>query len=118
MKRTAAFTLIEVLIALLIIAIALAAAIRATNQSVQATIHTRNTVVAHWVGLNILSEIQTGIMKAPDAGNSASGKINMLDRDWEWTVHTGSSIQETGIMPIRVDVALNHHKINSVTGYV
>jgi prepilin-type N-terminal cleavage/methylation domain-containing protein len=47
--KSAAFTLIEVLIALLIITIALGAAVRSVNESVRATTHVRNSVAAHWV---------------------------------------------------------------------
>ena len=119
MKKQNAFTLIEVLIALLIIAIALAAAIRATNQSVRATIHVRNSVTAHWVGLNILSEIQTntGVVQ-PKNGNIVSGKTETLGQEWEWTAQAESASQFDHLTQITVTVSLKNHVINSVTGYV
>ena len=119
MKRSAAaFTLIEVLIALLIIAIALAAAIRATNESIRATIHVRNSVTAHWVGLNILSQMQTGIMSAPKSGNQLYGKTDMLNQQWKWTAETDLSSQLNNIERITVTVNLKNKRITSVTGYV
>lgn len=117
-RRSAAFTLVEVLIALLIIAIALAAAIRATNESVRATIHVRNTVAAHWVGLNILSEIQTGLLQSPTLGDSSSGKTTMLNQTWDWTVTTNSREGSSGIIQVVVTVSLRNHVINTVTGYI
>lgn len=119
MKRSvAAFTLIEVLIALLIIAIALTAAIRATNESIRATIHVRNSMTAHWVGLNILSQMQTGIISSPASGNHVSGKTKMLEQNWNWTAQAESSSQLDNIMRITINVSLKDKPITSVVGYV
>lgn len=117
-KNNAAFTLIEVLIALLIIAIALAAAIRATNESIRTTIHVRNSVTAHWVGLNILSEIQTGLIALPASSNQISGKTSALNQEWAWTARTDKSSQLPHVKQITVTVSLKNHVINSVVGYV
>ena len=76
-KNSNAFTLIEVLIALFIIAIALAAAIQATNQSVRATRHVRNTTIAHFVAMNVLSEIQVGLLPVPTGDTPTDGKTKM-----------------------------------------
>lgn len=118
-KKENAFTLIEVLIALLIIAIALAAAIRATNSSIRATIHVRNAVTAHWVGLNILSEMQTHSgVSLPKPGNQVSGETNMLDRHWEWTARAETTAFSAQITQVTVTVRLRNRVINIVTGYV
>lgn len=116
MKKQKAFTLIEVLIALLIIAIALGAAIKATNDSVRSAIHVRNDVTAHWVGLNILSEMQTGIIPVP--GNNASGTVKMLNQEWNWNAHSISSSQIPGLTQITIKVYLRNKLITSVEGYV
>ena len=117
-KNNAAFTLIEVLIALLIIAIALAAAIRATNASIRTTIHVRNTITAHWVGLNILSEIQTGLITLPVSSDQISGKTSTLNQTWAWTARADTSSQLPDITRITVTTSLKNHIINSVVGYV
>src|SRR3990167_11375749 len=83
--KIAAFTLIEVLVALLIIAIALGAAVCSVNESVRVTRHVRNSVTAHWVGLNILSQIQTGLIAAPTTSNIMHGQVKMLNQEWQWT---------------------------------
>lgn len=114
-----AFTLIEVLIALLIIAIALAAAIRATNDSVQTTIHIRNTMTAHWVALNILSEIETKIGPSqPTPENPVSGSTEMLGQKWNWTARAQTSSQLDNITRITVTVSLRGKVISSVSGFV
>lgn len=116
MKKNAAFTLIEVLIALLIIAIALAAAVRATNQSIRATIHVKNAVTAHWVGLNILSEMQTGIVLPPKPGNQISGKTEMLNQEWNWIAKADSSSPSSNLIQITVTVSLKNKVMGSVSG--
>jgi len=113
-----AFTLIEVLIALLIIAIALAAAIRATNESIRTTIHVQNSVAAHWVGLNILSEIQTGMITLPRSSNTLQGKTKMLNHEWQWSVQIDPSEKIKGLTRMTVAVSLKDHIINSVTGFI
>jgi general secretion pathway protein I len=117
-KNTAAFTLIEVLIALLIIAIALAAAIQATDASIRTTIHVRNSLAAHWVGLNVLSEIQTGLILLPKSSSQLSGKTSMLEQRWDWTARSNTSSQLPDVNQMSVTVSLKNHVINSVVGYV
>jgi general secretion pathway protein I len=118
MKNTAAFTLIEVLIALLIIAIALAAAISATNNSIRTTIHVKNTVTAHWVGLNILSQMQTGLMASPEAGSVLRGTTSMLDHQWVWRVHAVTPIALHHMHQLTVTVFLKNRAVNTVTGFI
>ena len=118
MKNKAAFTLIEVLIALLIIAIALAAAIRATNEGIRSTMYVRNAVTAHWVGLNILSEIQTNSgVSLPALSNSVSGQTQMLGQEWQWVARTEPA-QFNHIRKITVTVSLKNKRVTSVSGYV
>ena len=117
MKRnTTAFTLIEVLIALLIIAIALAAAIRATNVSIRTATNVRNTMAAHFVGLNILSEIQTGLSAMPTVSNPKHGETRLLGKEWAWTAKDES--EADNVMRVMVTVRLKGHRVTSIAGYV
>jgi general secretion pathway protein I len=109
------FTLIEVLIALCIIAIALTAAVRATTQSARATTHLRTTLTAHWVGLNILSEIQTGMIPLSDI---LPGKSDMLGKTWTWQASVAPSQDSPALHKITVTVKLDDHVVNTVVGYV
>lgn len=118
MKKFLGFTLIEVLIALIIISIALAASIRVTNQSIRDTTHVQNTMIAHWVAMNIISEIQVGIIKLPIAGNIKKGKTSMLNKKWDWVVENNKSLRITDATKIKVTVSYRHRVVTSVTGYV
>ncbi|HLD84353.1 MAG TPA: type II secretion system minor pseudopilin GspI, partial [Coxiellaceae bacterium] len=90
-NKSLGFTLIEVLIALFIIAIALAAVIRATNNGIRTAIHVRDTMAAHWVGLNVISELQIGAFQLPMDGGPLRGKSVMENQVWQWVVHPQSS---------------------------
>ena len=114
LKRSRAFTLIEVLIALLIIAIALGAVVRATTQSVLATTHVRNTMGAHWVAMNVLSEMQTGLLPVPHAGDVVRGKTKMLRKIWHWR----ASLQADSLSHIVISVLLKGLPVTSVSGAI
>lgn len=114
-NRSVAFTLIEVLIALFIIAIALSAAIRSTNQSIHTTTAVQNTMAAHWVAMNILSAFQTGQLHFSGV-NTLDGKTLMLNRQWQW--HADEELPVANIMQVTVTVFYQKHSINAVTGYV
>lgn len=118
MRKSAAFTLIEVLIALVIIAIALAAAVRSVNESVRTTIHVREVVAAHWVGLNILSEIKTHMIPAPTDTNPVQGKTEMMNLSLSWRARAETSPLWPGIDQITVTVSIKNHSLQSVIGYV
>ncbi len=87
MKRigSSGFTLIEVLIALAIIAIACTAIIRSVNQSVYTSARLKNETIAHWVALNALAEIQDGLQTKPTSYSTVSGIQNMWHRQWHWS---------------------------------
>lgn len=118
MRKSKGFTLVEVLIALMIIAIALTAVIRATTASTRATIHLRDTITAHWVGMNILSEIQTQMIALSPGEDLPPGKTEMMGKTWRWTVSTESSDAFTDVVKVTVFVHDDHqHLINTVVGY-
>lgn len=118
MRKNNGFTLIEVLIALIIIAIALTAVIEATTASTRATIRTRDVMSAHWVGMNIISEIQTGIMKMPEADSPVQGESSMLGKEWHWEVSAKSSLENRSMFEVTVKVEnARYQLINTVVGY-
>lgn len=59
------FTLIEVLIALVIISVALTAILKATSQTIRDTRYLENKIVAHWVAINTLNELEASLIPLP-----------------------------------------------------
>ena len=113
--HTRAFTLIEVLIALMIIAIALTAAVRTTHESIRATEHVRDVTIAHWVAMNVISEIQIGQLKPSNATDSLQGKSEMLNQTWSWSAFISENAFH--LKRIVVQVKRHHYVITSVTGF-
>ena len=76
------FTLIEVLVALAILAIALGASVRAAGEQAHAQGLLRDSSYARWVGANVVAE--TRINEAWPQLGSRDGQMRMAGRDWRW----------------------------------
>ncbi len=104
MKNKSGFTLIEVLIALVILSIALTAIIKSTSQNIKDTLYVQKKTIALWVGNQIMSEIIVGLRKAPTAPDTLKDTATMLNENWTWE----ASIKPTPnphIQEITVDVS-------------
>jgi len=82
--RQRGFTLLEVLIALAVLAIALAAAIKGISSHVENITYLKERTLAHWVGLNALEELRAG-GDYPGSG-TIKGDETMAGRDFRWTI--------------------------------
>lgn len=76
-------TLIEVLIALAIIAIALTAVIKTTAENIRATAYLKNKSIALWVGEEVINKARLGLIKLP-SGDMVTEMTPMLGQDWYW----------------------------------
>jgi general secretion pathway protein I len=77
------FTLVEVLIALAVVAIALLALTRAATVQVQSFDGLRERTLAGWVGANVLSETRLATAMPPTT--RSDGHMQFAGRDWRWT---------------------------------
>ncbi len=99
--RERGFTLVEVLIALAIASLGLAAVLATGTQSVDTSRNLRDRTLALYVGLNEISELRLS-GELPDVGRS-NGETEMAGRLWRWE----SVVSETGVENLRrVDVAV------------
>lgn len=99
------FTLIEVLIALLILAIALTAAILAVQTSIRSTDRVYDKLRAHWVAMNVISSMQVGLIPPP-TDTPQDGESNLLAKNYRWT--TGIDQPSNGAYErVYVDVRLS-----------
>lgn len=83
MKRCAGFTLIEVIVAIAVLAIALAAASRAVGNSIDAQAQLRQRILAGWVAENRLAE-HHAFNRWLDPGSS-EGISEMGGEQFIWT---------------------------------
>lgn len=92
----AGFTLIEVLLALAIIAIAFTALLKATSQDISATTRIREKTISHWVATQGIALIQLGLLSSPN--NQAISEVTTLfNQDWYWR----ASIKPTAIKSVQ-----------------
>lgn len=82
-SRQAGFTLMEVLVAVAILAVALGAAVRAGSQTATNTMELRDRAHAGWVADNVLARVSSGIdpLTGPER---RSGQQEQEGREWEW----------------------------------
>ncbi len=76
------FTLIEVMIALTIIAISLSALLSASGAQANNVTYLKQKTLAHWVAVNELTQIQIS-HDFPDVGDK-KGHTPMANNDWYW----------------------------------
>lgn len=97
-KRADGFTLLEVLVALLVVAIAVAALGRVGAQSLDAQADAEARTLALWVADNAVAELR---LEGAVAADRRQGNTRMGGRDWFWE----ALIQPApGNQMLRVDV--------------
>ena len=103
--RSRGFTLVEVMVALAIVAIALPALLMALYQQIDDTAYLRDKTLAYMVAENKLAEIRLviGSTRNLSAGKD-SGLASMADRDWYWWVETKTTEVEKFF---RVDITVS-----------
>lgn len=82
MRSRRGFTLIEVLVALAIVAIALVALLAAAARLTRDADHLRDTTLANWVAANVLVETRLDD-PFPNIGES-EGRMRMGPREFRW----------------------------------
>lgn len=99
--RAAGFTLIEVLVALVIVAVAVAAVLGALTTAANSAIYLRDKTFASWIALNRLTETRLALA-APLDGKS-DGVLEYAGRRWQWQQEIAPS-QIPGVKRIDVRV--------------
>lgn len=101
-RRAPGFTLIEVLVALAILATALAAATAGSSTYVQNQISLRDKVFAHWVARNRLTLLQVeGAWPRPGDSN---GREDYAGRGWAWRMEI-SDTEDPDLRRVEISVA-------------
>ena len=100
--KKSGFTLIEVLLALAVIAIALTALLKATGQSVAHTQRIKEKSISHWVAMQGVTAIQLGLV-TPALNQDITEVTTMLGQRWYWrAMLTATSIKSMQKISITV----------------
>ncbi len=92
---TAGFTLIEVLAALVIVALGMLGAIEAVTQNARNGTYLRDKTLAHWVAMNVITE-QRLQQAAPPVAES-SDDVEFAGQRWHWTL----KVSQTQVQSMR-----------------
>jgi general secretion pathway protein I len=81
-SRAPGFTLVEVLVALVLVALGMAALLTALNSAATSTGYLRDKAFAHWVATNRL--IETRLATNPPQNGSTDGVVEFGNQKWRW----------------------------------
>ena len=80
--RSRGFTLVEVLVALMIVAIGLAALMTAVSATARTSGYLRDKTLAQWIALNRLTEVRLMVNKLGQ--NADTGQLEFANRTWHY----------------------------------
>lgn len=101
MNRQRGFTLLEVLIALVVVALALLALTRTAGGQVNSFEGLRERTLAGWVASNVLNETR---IATPFPGiGKRDGRTRFADRDWRWSLEVKAT-DDPGMRRLEVSV--------------
>ncbi len=111
------FTLLEVMIALTIVAFSLTAIAATMNQMIDAANAMRERTYASWIAQNKIAELRLANV-IPDV-SSTSGEVDYANTQWSWR----AVVSETGIenffrVDVSVSLAGSDYNIRTVTGFI
>lgn len=111
------FTLIEVMVALVIVALALSSVAATMSQMIDTSNTMRERTYASWIAENKIAEMRLANV-IPEV-SSTSGEVEFAGTDWSWR----AVVSETGVENLfRVDVTVSYpgtdDGIRTVTGFI
>jgi general secretion pathway protein I len=116
--RNRGFTLLEVIIALTIVAVGLLAVSSAAGNSSRNAVKLRDDTFAQWVGLNELTMLRAAQSWPND--DSLNGDATMAGEKWHWKA-TMTKTADPGLLRIDIDVTTPDNPddvVVTVTGFM
>jgi len=116
-RSTRGFTLLEVMVALAIVALSLTAIAASMSQMINAAQTMRDRTYASWIAQNRITELRLA-PATPDVG-ATNGEVQYANTDWKWR----AVVSDTGVDDLyRIDVSVSFTSsdniIRTVTGFV
>jgi general secretion pathway protein I len=112
--RNYGFTLVEVMVALAIVAFGLTALFSVTTHSVRASSYLREKTLAQWIALNRITEAR--LEGQPPADDDMSGEVDFAGETWRWELKTLET-PVRGIVRLEARAALAESAEDSWPGF-
>lgn len=110
------FTLIEVMVALVIVALSLTAVTASISQMVDAAKTMRERTYASWIAQNRITELRLAD-STPNVG-ATSGEVEYANADWSWrAVVSETGVEELYRIDVSVSLAGSDDVVRTVTGF-
>ena len=111
------FTLIEVMVALIIVALSLTAVTASMSRMIDTSRAMRDRTYASWIAQNRIAEFRLA-SETPDVGAS-SGEVQYANTDWSWrAVISETDVDDLYRIDVTVSLAGIEGVIRTVTGFV
>ncbi|HEY0745790.1 MAG TPA: type II secretion system minor pseudopilin GspI [Steroidobacteraceae bacterium] len=119
-RRRGGFTLVEVLVALVIVALGLTALMVAVNGTARTSGFLRDKTLGQWIALNRLSEVRLNVVKFGQ--NTDTGELDFGNRKWHYdTRYFDTSIASMKRVVVRVylgDAKTKGNPVAQAVGFV
>lgn len=115
---TQGFTLLEVLVALAVLAVAMAAAIKVSSSHTENLGYLRDRTLAHWVAMNVITEVQ--VQGEWLATGKREGEMEMAEEAWFWRLEIANTM-ESELRRLEVEVRRDkdaEQPISVLTGFL
>ena len=116
-RRKSAFTLIEVMVALLVITLGMGAVIVTTGESGWKSSHLRESTIASWVAYNEIAMFRA--KRTWSDASSRSGDAEMANTEWDWRMKI-STTDDPSLRRLDVEVSIKGETAVKarVTGFI
>jgi len=114
-RRNNGFTLIEVMVALTIIAISLSALLSTSGTQASSAGYLKHKTLAHWVAVNELTQIRIA-KEFPDLGDK-EGETTMANNDWYW-VRTTKATEDENARQITFTLYSDEDRTQNLTSLI
>ena len=103
-NKSHGFTLLEVLVALLIMTLSVSALLLLSMESNDRVSYLKDRSVAQGLASNVITEMRLGITEIPALQKITRGKIRALNAEWFWQAQADKA-DEGGIIKVTVTVS-------------
>jgi general secretion pathway protein I len=123
-RQDGGFTLVEVLVALVVVAIGLAALMVAVSGTARTSGYLRDKTLAQWIALNRLAEVRLTVNKVAQSTSATNGdkaELQFANRTWHYdTRYYDTQFQSTKRIVVRVwagDAKTKGNPLAEATGF-